>query len=422
MRIDLANDPSVIMMATVLGISEDEIVGKLHRLWSWADCHTSDGFAPAITKTWTDRYVGKSGFADAMVQAGWLKYTEKGILFPGFERHNGDSAKKRAEDTLRQRLSRRVRGSGQGIRVSIPRPFIRIVMERDGYRCVYCGMQSDAAFELTRKKLLSVDHIHPASRGGKQSVDCLATCCKPCNMEKNDRTPEEWGIIPTFLQPGTRYENGHIIVASLSQILCDKSVTREEKRREEKKIPTPLPPPREVEPGNDAESVCVSEEPHTLTRRRVNLETALILPPIVLEAMRAFTPEIQYQAWEVVQAFCRYSPKNRSTQLLGEMAATFADSLVHRPGAKARLMGYFSASDPRQIEQEFADGKRLRPMASPYEICDFLFRSDDTPAREPDTSSVVALERQKRLAASAPLTAEQQEQLDRLREKRRATA
>lgn len=234
MRVDLGDDPGVVLIANACDVSEDEVVGKLHRLWSWADRHTTDGTAPAINGRWVDRYVSQPGFADAMVAAGWLHFTETGVEFPNFERHNGESAKRRAENTLRQRLSRKNRDNGEtGVtRQSLPRPFVRHVMQRDNWTCVYCGAESSEKQEGTRKAILGIDHIKPESRGGSSAVTNLATCCRLCNNEKNDRTPEEWGVSPKFLSPGLSYVGGEI-VGAVSQKTRDKSGTREEKRREE---------------------------------------------------------------------------------------------------------------------------------------------------------------------------------------------
>lgn len=54
-------------------------------------------------------------------------------------------------------------------------PAIRwAVWERDDFRCVHCG----------RRQFLSVDHIHPETRGGTLRLDNLQTLCKPCNSRK----------------------------------------------------------------------------------------------------------------------------------------------------------------------------------------------------------------------------------------------
>jgi hypothetical protein len=106
MRVDISDDPAVIGMSVAMEISEDEVVGKLHRLWSWADKHTIDGKAPAITAKWVDRFLNKLGFAESMQKVGWLRFDETGIVFPQFSKHNGESAKKRAGATSRQRSVR----------------------------------------------------------------------------------------------------------------------------------------------------------------------------------------------------------------------------------------------------------------------------------------------------------------------------
>jgi hypothetical protein len=99
MRCDLASDPAVIQIAATLEVDEDLIVGKLHRLWSWADSQTIDGNARvtlACAKRYVDRLTGITGFAEAMQECGWLRLEETRLVFPDFERHNGQTGKRRA--------------------------------------------------------------------------------------------------------------------------------------------------------------------------------------------------------------------------------------------------------------------------------------------------------------------------------------
>lgn len=60
----------------------------------------------------------------------------------------------------------------------------RNVAKRDDFRCQYCGIHLD-------KKDYTYDHILPLSRGGRSSWKNLVLCCRPCNMFKANRTPEE---------------------------------------------------------------------------------------------------------------------------------------------------------------------------------------------------------------------------------------
>lgn len=108
MRCNLADDPAVIAIACAVKTTEAEVVGLLHRLWAWADQHTPDGFAANVTAGWVDRHVGKRGFAAAMttVHPPWLGIDAEGITFPHFDRHNGATAKRRAQDKKQKKWER----------------------------------------------------------------------------------------------------------------------------------------------------------------------------------------------------------------------------------------------------------------------------------------------------------------------------
>lgn len=58
------------------------------------------------------------------------------------------------------------------------------VLNRDGRKCGYCG-----------KLGTTVDHVTPASRGGRNSWQNTVTACDPCNQRKGDRTPEQAGMV-----------------------------------------------------------------------------------------------------------------------------------------------------------------------------------------------------------------------------------
>ena len=40
----------------------------------------------------------------------------------------------------------------------------------------------------------SIDHVVPRSRGGEHSWENVAAACRPCNLHKRDRTPDEAGM------------------------------------------------------------------------------------------------------------------------------------------------------------------------------------------------------------------------------------
>jgi hypothetical protein len=88
--------PEVFVMADSLGIDPDAVLGKLVRIWVWADQQTIDGNAGSVTLSLLDRLSGVTGFAKAMLVAGWLRQVGDGVQFVNFDRHNGETAKKRA--------------------------------------------------------------------------------------------------------------------------------------------------------------------------------------------------------------------------------------------------------------------------------------------------------------------------------------
>jgi len=58
------------------------------------------------------------------------------------------------------------------------------IFKRDNFTCAYCGRFRD----------LTVDHIFPKSKGGKDSWDNLISACQKCNSKKGDRTLEQAGM------------------------------------------------------------------------------------------------------------------------------------------------------------------------------------------------------------------------------------
>lgn len=120
-RHDLPEDPAVISIADRLELSRDTVVGKLVRVWSWADQHLVTGDAPSVTPAFVDALVDVTGFADAMSAAGWLRIEVNGIAFPKFDRHMSQSAKKRALNAKRNEQYRdRKRRSSDAENVTVP--------------------------------------------------------------------------------------------------------------------------------------------------------------------------------------------------------------------------------------------------------------------------------------------------------------
>jgi len=59
------------------------------------------------------------------------------------------------------------------------------ILERDRYRCQYCGLDGLAQFE--NSLVMSVDFVVPRARKGRKDPSNLVTACRPCNLVKGSR-------------------------------------------------------------------------------------------------------------------------------------------------------------------------------------------------------------------------------------------
>jgi 5-methylcytosine-specific restriction endonuclease McrA len=59
------------------------------------------------------------------------------------------------------------------------------ILERDLYRCQYCGLDAMANFE--NSLVMSVDFILPRARKGGKKPDNLVAACRACNVIKGHR-------------------------------------------------------------------------------------------------------------------------------------------------------------------------------------------------------------------------------------------
>lgn len=230
LRCDLATDPAVIGIAAATDcVDEDHVVGKLARLWAWADQQTADGICAGVTPAWINRFLGVAGFAEAMVQAGWLNIQADGIGFPGFDRHNSASAKRRARTAQRVAFHRGKKGNAcVTAKCYIPAPLRKTIFKRDDNRCVYCGREKGqtGGSGTDQEALLTVDHVIPESAGGDASPNNLVTCCMKCNQQKAVRTPDDAGMPWPLDGAGKRY-------GSVTEALPEKRRGREEKSKDD---------------------------------------------------------------------------------------------------------------------------------------------------------------------------------------------
>lgn len=94
-----------------------------------------------------------------------------------------------------------------------------LVFLRDRCLCAYCG-------DVFKTRDLTMDHVHPESRGGKTLWANLVTACAPCNQRKADRRPEEAGMELLYVPYlPNRYEafilqNRHILADQMEFLMA----------------------------------------------------------------------------------------------------------------------------------------------------------------------------------------------------------
>jgi hypothetical protein len=99
--------PELLHVQDVCGCGEGDAFLAWFRLWRWFDAMTADGCVPDATKTVCDRVARLPGISAALETVGWLEFQpEGGVQVLGWDKHNGNSAKKRLEDAMRKRRTR----------------------------------------------------------------------------------------------------------------------------------------------------------------------------------------------------------------------------------------------------------------------------------------------------------------------------
>jgi len=114
---EVCDEIEVIQIASRLKLDAYSVVGRLIRIWTWFDTHTTDGRAQGITTDYLDKKVDCKRFSEAMVEAGWLVISdhedplEREISVPKFDRWMGKSGKKRLAEN-RRKANQRLRDQG----------------------------------------------------------------------------------------------------------------------------------------------------------------------------------------------------------------------------------------------------------------------------------------------------------------------
>ena len=108
---DLLTHPKVVRMSSALRADKLRTVGGLFAVWCLFDTHSIDGQLSGYTAESIDEEIRFPGFCAAMQSVNWLECNENGASLPDFEEHNGQSAKRRAQETERKRADRKASAS-----------------------------------------------------------------------------------------------------------------------------------------------------------------------------------------------------------------------------------------------------------------------------------------------------------------------
>lgn len=130
MRVDLQTHPKIVRILSATQADKFRVIGGLHAVWSVFDTHSVDGKLNGYTAATLDHVIGWQGFAQAMIDVGWLIEDDaQALVLPEFFEHNGKSGKRRAEDQKRKREDRK---SPQPVRIlSASEPDKKLTRDRE---------------------------------------------------------------------------------------------------------------------------------------------------------------------------------------------------------------------------------------------------------------------------------------------------
>ena len=106
MRKSLLACPQVVRISSALKTDRFRTIGALFAAWCVFDDQTVDGLLDGYTPKIFDEVVGVVGLCDAMVAVGWIKTNENALEATRFSEHNGQTAKRRATETVRKMSAR----------------------------------------------------------------------------------------------------------------------------------------------------------------------------------------------------------------------------------------------------------------------------------------------------------------------------
>ena len=97
-------------IARLCGCTKAEAFLAFFRVFVWLDEQTDDGHVEFFTPADADEIAGLKGFGEALQEVRWIMFGPTGAVVSNWDRHNGQSAKRRCLDAERKRAVRRASG------------------------------------------------------------------------------------------------------------------------------------------------------------------------------------------------------------------------------------------------------------------------------------------------------------------------
>lgn len=121
-----ARKPEVLRIASKLNLHLDHAFGLCVRFWIWCDDNLETGHALGVTLVTLDAMLGCDGFAQSLVDVGWLRVREGSLEVPNYDRHLSMNAKIRGNSQVRQQKSRSQKCHTKSVTKALPEIEIEI--------------------------------------------------------------------------------------------------------------------------------------------------------------------------------------------------------------------------------------------------------------------------------------------------------
>lgn len=193
MRSDLFTHPKVVRISSALKADTLRTVGGLMSVWCLFDAHSTDGHLDGYTPDVLDDHLRWPGFSRAMVQVGWLETDgDDALVLPRFDTHNGQSAKRRAQDADRKREVRKTSASDadkKRTREEKRREEINTSPNGDGDK----SEASDVVDPCPHQQIIELYHRHlPMGRQVREWTPARSQALRARWREKPKRQSLEW--------------------------------------------------------------------------------------------------------------------------------------------------------------------------------------------------------------------------------------